>query len=215
MSELFDPVLARGEVPEQLSDRAWLQAMLDFEAGLARALAAAGLLPAEHAEQIAAACHADRFDAAEIGAQAAGSGNPAAPLASALRTAVEGPAADQVHRGATSQDVLDTAAMLVAKRALAPLLADLAGAADAAAVLAEADRNTPMAGRTLMLQAVPTTFGLKAAGWLVALDEASARLEQVRDTRLAVQLGGAAGTLASLGTDGVDVVGALARDLGL
>jgi 3-carboxy-cis,cis-muconate cycloisomerase len=215
MSELFDSVLARGAVSEQVSDRAWLQAMLDFEAGLARALAAAGLMPAEHAEQIAAACRAERFDVAKIGTQAAASGNPAAPLARALRAAVEGPASDQVHRGATSQDVLDSAAMLVAQRALVPLLADLAGAADAAAALAEAHRDSPMAGRTLMQQAVPTTFGLKAAGWLVALDEASERLEQVRDTRLAVQLGGAAGTLAGLGTDGVDVVSALARGLGL
>lgn len=215
MSELFDPVLARGAVAEHVSDRAWLQAMLDFEAGLARALASAGLMPAEHAEQIAAASRAEAFDAAEIGAQAAATGNPAAPLARALRAAVNGPAADQVHRGATSQDVIDTAAMLVARRALAPLLADLAGAADAAAGLARAHRDTPMAGRTLLQQAVPTTFGLKAAGWLVALDEATARLVQVRDTRLAVQLGGAAGTLASLGGDGLEVVSALARELGL
>ena len=215
MSELFDPVLARGEVAEQVSDRAWLQAMLDFEAALARALAAGGLIPAEHAEQIAVACRAERFDAAEIGAEAAATGNPAAPLARALRAAVDGAAADEVHRGATSQDVLDTAAMLVAQRALAPLLADLAAGADAAAALAAAHKDTPMAGRTLMQQAVPTTFGLKAAGWLVALDAAAARLEQVRDTRLAVQFGGAAGTLASLGTDGVEVAGALARELGL
>ena len=100
MSELFDSVLARGGVPEQLSERAWLQAMLDFEAGLARSLAAAGLMPAEQAEQIAAACRADRFDAAEIGAQAAATGNPAAPLARALRAAVARPARSRAS-GAT------------------------------------------------------------------------------------------------------------------
>ena len=200
---------------EQVADPAWLQAMLDVEAGLARALAATGLMPAEHAEQIAAACRADRFDAAEIGAQAAETGNPAAPLVRALTAAVEGPAAGQVHRGATSQDVLDSAAMLVAHRALSPLLEDLAGAAEAAARLAGEHRATLMAGRTLLQQAVPTTFGLKAAGWLVALDEVVARLAQVRATRLAVQLGGGAGTLASLGVDGVAVAGRLARELGL
>lgn len=208
-------MLARGGVREEVGDRAWLQAMLDVEAALARSLAAAGLMPAEHAEQIAAACRAERFDVAEIGARAADTGNPAAPLVRALTAAVEGPAAGQVHRGATSQDVLDSAAMLVAHRALRPLLADLAAAADAAAALAREHRATVMAGRTLLQQAVPTTFGLKAAGWLVALDEAAARLGQVRGTRLAVQLGGAAGTLASLGDDGVAVASRLARELGL
>ncbi|HYM59015.1 MAG TPA: 3-carboxy-cis,cis-muconate cycloisomerase [Solirubrobacteraceae bacterium] len=214
-SELFDGVLARGGVREEVGDRAWLQAMLDVEAALARSLAVAGLMPAEHAEQIAASCRAERFDAAEIGARAADTGNPAAPLARALTAAVEGPAAGQVHRGATSQDILDSAAMLVAHRALGPLLADLAAAADAAAALAREHRATVMAGRTLLQQAVPTTFGLKAAGWLVALDEGAARLRQVRGTRLAVQLGGAAGTLASLGDHGVAVASRLARELGL
>src|SRR4051794_24645594 len=134
---LFDGVLARGEVAAAVSDAAWLQAMLDVEAALARASATAGLVAAEHAEAIAAACRADDFDAAALGQEAAASGNPVVPLARALSARVGGEAARSVHRGATSQDVLDSAAMLVARRALGPLLADLRAAADAAAELAQ------------------------------------------------------------------------------
>jgi 3-carboxy-cis,cis-muconate cycloisomerase len=212
---LFDGVLARGRVREAVDDRAWLQAMLDVEAGLARAEARAGLLPAEHAEAIARACRADAFDLAALGRDAASGGNPVIPLVRALTDAVPGPAAAGVHTGATSQDVLDSAAMLVAHRALGPLLDDLAGAATAAADLAAAHRDTVLAGRTLLQQALPVTFGLKAAGWLVALDEVAARLAEIRRTRLAVQLGGAAGTLASLGDAGTEVLAGLARELGL
>jgi 3-carboxy-cis,cis-muconate cycloisomerase len=212
---VFDGVLARGRVREAVGDVAWLQAMLDVEAALARASAAAGVISVEDAEAIGAACGAGHYDAAEIGAQAAGSGNPAAPLVKALTARVDGPAAGHVHSGATSQDVVDSAAMLVAHRALGPLLEDLAGAADAAARIAREHRATVLAGRTLLQQAVPVTLGLKAAGWLVGLDEAAARLRTIRDERLAVQLGGAAGTLASLGDRGVEVMAAMARELGL
>ena len=142
-------------------------------------------------------------------------GNPAAPLVRALRAEVGDPAGADVHRGATSQDVIDSAAMLVARRALDPLLDDLRGAATAAARLASDHRATVMAGRTLLQQAVPVTFGLKAAGWLVGLDEAAQRLDAVRLTRLAAQLGGAAGTLAALGEAGVDVLSRFARELEL
>jgi 3-carboxy-cis,cis-muconate cycloisomerase len=212
---LFAGVLARGGVAQAVGDRAWLQAMLDAEAALARALAAAGLIAADEAEAIAAACVAERYDAAEIGAAAAGIGNPVGPLVKALTAAVEGPAAGHVHRGATSQDILDTAAMLVARRALEPLLEDLAGAEAAALRLAAQHRDTPMAGRTLLQQAVPITFGLAAAGWATGLADARARLADLRDTRLAAQLGGAAGTLASLGEAGPAVAAAYARELGL
>jgi 3-carboxy-cis,cis-muconate cycloisomerase len=212
---LFGGVLARGRVREALSDRAWLQAMLDVEAALARAQAAAGVIAAEHAEAIAAACRAERYDVDELGAQAAAVGNPAAPLVRALRAQVGDPAAGAVHRGATSQDVVDSAAMLVGRRALEPLLDDLGAAADAAARLAGEHRATVMAGRTLLQQAVPISFGLKAAGWLVGLDEAAARLEAVRSTRLAAQLGGAAGSLAALGDSGIDVLSRFARELEL
>lgn len=186
---MFAGVLARGRVPEHVSGRAWLQALLDFEAGLARAQARAGLISEDEAAAIGAACQADLYDVGEIGAGAAEIGNPAGPVVKALKAAV--PDAP-VHKGATSQDAVDTAAMLVAKRALAPLLGDLRAAADAAETLARTHRDTPMIGRTLLQQAQPTTFGLKAAGWMVGLDEAADALHNVR---LSVQFGGPVGTL--------------------
>ncbi len=212
---LFDAVLARGPVRDQVSDRAWLQAMLDAEAALARSLAVAGVIRSEDAEAVARACRVDAFDVESIGRRAGDAGNPVVPMVAALTAAVGEPASRHVHTGATSQDVLDTAAMLVAARSLRPLLDDLRGAATAAAALVARHRSTPMVARTLLQHALPTTFGLKAAGWMIGLDEAVARLETVRTERLAVQLGGAAGTLASLGAGGIHVLSAFAAELGL
>jgi 3-carboxy-cis,cis-muconate cycloisomerase len=208
-------MLARGGVRAEVDDRGWLQAMLDAEAALARAQARAGLIPGEHADAVARACRASEFDPAEIGLEAAETANPVVPLVRALSAAVEGAAAGNVHRGATSQDILDTAAMLVTSRALQPLLEDLSAASDAAAELARKHRDTPMAGRTLLQQALPTTFGLKAAGWTTGLDDSVARLRAVRNGRLAVELGGGGGTLASLGGDGIAVLALFAEELGL
>jgi 3-carboxy-cis,cis-muconate cycloisomerase len=214
-SGLFDGVLARGPVRQEVGDKAWLQAMLEVEAALARAEARAGLLTAEEAAAITQTCQAGRFDIGALGRAAAETGNPVASLVRTLVAALDGPAAGQIHRGATSQDVMDTAAMLVLHRALGAVLTDLDGAADAAAALAVKHRTTLMAGRTLLQHALPITFGLKAAGWLAALDEAATRLDEIRRRRLAVQLGGAVGTLASLGTAGVQVLGYLAEELSL
>jgi 3-carboxy-cis,cis-muconate cycloisomerase len=196
---LFDGVLTRGEVRAAVSDEAWLRALLDAESALVTAQARLGLVPASAASAVVAACADVRaFDLATLGRAAAASGNPVLPLVKALRTAVPPGAAEYVHRGATSQDILDTAAMLVTHRALEPLLDDLDAAADAAASLASEYRDTPAAGRTLLRLAAPTTFGLKAAGWLAALDTAADRLNAIRHKALAVQLGGAVGTLAAL-----------------
>ena len=212
---LFDEVLAAGPVREQVADRRWLAAMLETEAALARAQAALGLIPAEAAAAVTAACVPARFDLADLAAGAAGPGTPVLPLVTALRRAVPDGLGRYVHFGATSQDVLDTAAMLVAHRALGPLLADLDGAAAAAGDLARRYRDTPAAGRTLLQHAVPVTFGLKAAGWLVALREARDLLVRVRTRRLAVQLGGAAGTLDAYGDAGPALVRRFAAELGL
>ena len=173
---------------------AWLQAMLDAEAALARAEARAGLIPEADAEAIAGACRAEDFDLASIGRDAAASGNPVIPLVGSLRERVGGSAADNVHRGATSQDIVDTASTLVARRALVPLLDDLEQASEAAYELAGAHRHTLMAGRTLLQQALPTTFGLKAAMWMLGLDGVRAGLVDVQ-RHLPPQLGGAVGTL--------------------
>jgi len=198
-----------------VSDRAWVQAMLDVEAALARAEARIGLIPSKAAEGIAAQCRVDEFDVAQLGRAAVRSANPVIPLVNALRAAVPHDAAAYVHHGATSQDILDTAMMLIARRGLDLVLADLDRAAAAAATLADRHRSTVMAARTLLQQAVPTTFGLKAAGWLVAIVEAQSELARIAQARLAVQLGGAAGTMAALSDRGLDVARALAVELTL
>ncbi|GAA3269547.1 3-carboxy-cis,cis-muconate cycloisomerase [Dactylosporangium vinaceum] len=215
-ASLFGGVLARGEVAAAVADDAWLTAMLQVEAALAEVQAFTGLLDQDAADAIGLACASPRsFSVAAIGAAAAQSGDPVVPLVRALRAAVPEPAAQAVHRGASSQDVLDTAGMLVAARALRPLLADLRAAADLTARLAREHRETVMVGRAGLQRAAPTTFGLKAAGWLGGLDAARRRLDQVRAERLAVQFGGAAGTLAPFGDAGPDVVEGLATLLGL
>lgn len=212
---LVDPLFGSADVDDAAGDVAWVQAMLDAEAALAGAEAAAGLVPAEAAAEIASACRAERFDIADIGRRAVAAGNPAAPLVSDLVAAVSPAAQRYVHLGATSQDVVDTALSLIAQRALDLILADLRDAATACATLATTHREALMTARTLLQPAVPTTFGLKAAGWLVAIDEARELLAHVRFERLAVQLGGAAGTLAPLRESGVEVVHGFAERLGL
>jgi 3-carboxy-cis,cis-muconate cycloisomerase len=210
---LFDGVFARGGA--DTGDQAWLAAMLQTEAALARALERAGLAPSGAGAAVTEAARAGAIDAAELGRQAALTGNPVPALARALARCVPVYAAAAVHKGATSQDIIDTAAMLLARHALAVAAADMAAAADATAALAARHRDTVMIGRTLLQQAVPVTFGLVTAGWLTGLDEARAGLDRVRAGRLAVQFGGAAGTLASLGADGPRVAALLADELGL
>ena len=211
----FDAIFVPDGIRGAVSDLAWLEAMLEAERALAAAEAAAGVIPSGVVAAIAEGCQIERIDPERVLAAGRASGNPAEPLVRALRETVGGEAADYVHFGATSQDIIDTAAMLVARRALGLLLEELDRVADACAGLAGAHRATPMAARTLLQQAVPTTFGLKAAGWLVAVVSARGRLRAIRDTGLAVQLGGAAGTLAALGADGLAVIERFAAELDL
>jgi len=210
---LFGELFGRGGAGP--TDRDWLQAMLDAEAGLARAVERAGLAPAGAGAAVTEAARAERFDADEIGRAAVLIGNPVSALVRALTAAVPPEAREAVHRGATSQDIIDTAIMLMARRGMDVIDADLTAAADYAAGLAREHTSTVMAGRTLLQQAVPVTFGLVAAGWLSGIDEARHELRRVRATRLAVQFGGAAGTLASLGDAGPAVAALLAEELGL
>jgi 3-carboxy-cis,cis-muconate cycloisomerase len=206
-------------VPEDLaaavSGRAWLEAMLEAERALAAAGAAAGAVPAEAAAEIAEACTAEGLDWDRLLTEGRAAGTPAEPLVRALVERVGEDAGRYVHLGATSQDIVDTAAMLVARRALDLVVRDVDRVADACAGLARAHRETPMAGRTMLQHAVPTTFGLKAAGWLVAVLDARARLVDVRANGLAAQLGGAAGTLSALGEHALEVSAFYARELGL
>ncbi len=210
---LFGGLFGRGAV--STGDEAWLQAMLDTEAALARAVERAGLAVAGTGAAVTEAARAYRFDRGELGRQATLTGNPVPALVRALTGLVSPDAANSVHRGATSQDIIDTAAMLLARQGLDAILTDMSAAADAAAALAGSHARTVMSGRTLLQQAVPVTFGLVAAGWLTGIDDARQELRRVRETRLAVQFGGAAGTLASLGDAGPAVAALLADELGL
>jgi 3-carboxy-cis,cis-muconate cycloisomerase len=210
----FAAIFVPDDLGAAVSDRAWVAALLAAERALADAGTQAGLIDGATAAAIAAACDADLYDAAALGAAGRAGGNPVIPLVAELRERVGGDHAAGVHRGATSQDILDTAAMLVARDALALVDRELAAAEAACAELAETHRATVMAARTLLQQAVPTTFGAKAAGWLVGLVEARRRLLDVRDA-LPAQLGGAAGTLAAFGGSGEEVLRLYAAALGL
>jgi 3-carboxy-cis,cis-muconate cycloisomerase len=200
---------------EAVSDSAWVQAMLDVEAALARVEARLGVIPEAAAAAIAQSCRVEGFDIVQLGREAADSANPVVPLVAALRNKLSAEAAPFVHRGATSQDILDSGMMLVARRGLDLILDDLDQAAAAAAALADRHRSTLMAGRTLLQQALVTSFGIKAAGWLLAMVEARSALLTVRQQRLALQFGGAVGTLAALSDRGVEVMRVLAAELGL
>lgn len=197
---LLAPVVAGARVEALTGDAAFVRGLLDAEAALTRAQAALGFAPPAAAAAVTAvAGQTSRFDVRDLALRARSGGNPVIPLVADLTAAVaerDPEAAPYVHRGATSQDIWDTAAMLVTARALEPVLADLDRTAAALARLAAAHRDTPMPGRTLTQHAVPTTFGLKAAGWRSLVTAARDRLAAVR-AALPVQLGGAAGTLAA------------------
>lgn len=217
-SSLLAPLFGDPDIDALFDDRARLQGMLDFEAALARAEAACGVIPGEAVTAIVTACNAGNFDIAELGAATALSGNPAIPLVKALTARVKATnedAARWVHWGATSQDVIDTGTVLQLRKALEVIAPKLDAACATLRTLAQAERDTGLPGRTLLQQAVPVTFGLKAAGWLDALQRARRRLHALSDDVLVLQFGGAAGTLASLQDRGLDVAQALASELRL
>ncbi|MEU5125347.1 class-II fumarase/aspartase family protein [Streptomyces mobaraensis] len=196
---LLSPVRAGTPVEEATGDAAWVRAMLDAEAALARAQSRLGTVPPEAALVISEAAGAARLDVRALALAARETANPVVGLVAAFTAVVadrDPAAAEYVHRGSTSQDVFDTGALLVAARALRLIHADLLRTADALGRLAAAHRGTPAAARTLALQAVPTTFGLRAAGWRQLVLDAAGRIARLLDGGLPVALGGAAGTLA-------------------
>ncbi|MET9458894.1 3-carboxy-cis,cis-muconate cycloisomerase [Streptomyces canus] len=215
---LLAPGWAGSPAASATADGAYLQALLDAEAALTRAQAALGLAPPEAATAVTEAADAGRFDVRSLAHRARGGGNPVIPLVADLTEAVGEEYGPYVHRGATSQDILDTATMLVAARTLDLLLADLDRVQRALARLAAEHRDTAMPGRTLTQHAVPTTFGLKAAGWRALVLDARDRVAAVRDS-LPAQLGGAAGTLAAFTVYGTEdtqaLTAAFAAELGL
>lgn len=215
---LLGPGWADSPAAAATGDAAYLRALLDAEAALTRAQAALGLAPAQAADAVTRAADPARFSPGALARRARDGGNPVIPLVEELTRAVGEEYGPYVHRGATSQDIMDTATMLVAVRTLDLVLADLDRVGEALARSAAEHRGTVMPGRTLTQHAVPTTFGLKAAGWRSLMLDARDRIARVRDT-LPVQLGGAAGTLAAFSAYGAEdataLVAAYARELGL
>jgi 3-carboxy-cis,cis-muconate cycloisomerase len=208
----LDAIFVPDELRDAVSDHAWIEAMLEAERALANAEAPAGIVPAHVAGPIAEACRIELFDVEAIVAAGRAVANPAEPLVRALRERVGGEAARFVHYGATSQDIVDCAAMLVSKRSVALIRSYLHVAAGECARIAEAYRTVPAAARTLLQPAVPTTVGYRAALWLSGLLDAWERLGGLR---LPAQLGGAAGTLAALGPRALEVAARFATELEL
>lgn len=211
-----------------VSDAAFVRAMIDVEAALARAQAALGVIPARAVPAIETACRAGDVDLAALADGVRATANPVVGLVGQLTArvaAIDESAAEYVHRGCTSQDVLDSALMLLAARALSTLDDELTRCADGLAGLAAAHRDTPMAGRTLTQHAVPVTFGLKAAGWLDLVLDARDRVRRLTVTGLPASIGGAAGTLAAYaeyarlagaaGDGAVELIEPFAAELGL
>jgi 3-carboxy-cis,cis-muconate cycloisomerase len=218
LSPLLAPVLSSAAMRAVCDDATYLQYMLDFEAALARAEAAAGVIPASAVGPIAKACRAQSFDLAVLAEAATRSGNLAIPLVKTLTANVaksDTDAARYVHWGATSQDVIDTATMLTLRAAIDALLPDIDRAIAGFAKLAEQHRTTATVARTWLQHALPMPFGLKLAEYAAALHRSRTRLQRLHNEALALQFGGAAGTLAALGDKGLRVAENLARELGL
>jgi 3-carboxy-cis,cis-muconate cycloisomerase len=218
LSPLLAPLFSSAAMRVVCDDAAYLQHMLDFEAALARAEAAVGVIPAHAAAPIAKACKAETFELSALAEAATRSGNLAIPLVKALTGAVaktDADAARYVHWGATSQDVIDTATMLTLRAAIDALLMDLDRAIAGFAKLARKHRDTAMVARTWLQHALPMPFGLKLAEYAAALHRSRTRLKRLRAEGLALQFGGAAGTLAALGDKGLVVAEKLAAILEL
>ncbi|MBB3638275.1 3-carboxy-cis,cis-muconate cycloisomerase [Variovorax atrisoli] len=215
---IFEGFLSTSETLGAFSDRAFVDAMLRFEAALARAQAAEGLIPESAANSIVSSCKVELFDVAKIVRESGRAGSVAIPLVKALREAVglfNAEAAAFVHFGSTSQDVIDSAMALVTREAVALIEADLAKAADALLRLAVTHAETPMLARTLMQPASVTSFGFKCAGWAAPLVRSRIRLRDAAKHALQLQLGGAIGTLAQMKGQGAAVRKRMAKELGL
>ena len=218
LSPLLAPMLSSAAMRAVCDDAAYLQHMLDFEAALARAEATTGVIPARAAAPIANACKASSFDLADLAEAATRSGNLAIPMVKALTAGVakaDADAARYVHWGATSQDVIDTATMLTLRAAIGALLPDIDRAIAGFARLARQHRDTAVVARTWLQHALPMPFGLKLAEYAAALHRSRTRLQRLHNEALALQFGGAAGTLAALGDKGLLVAERLAQELKL
>ena len=214
---LIDSLATTEPLAEIFSDRSVLQSMLDFEIALARVEARLGIIPPP-AAQVIATTTVDDFNMAALAKATLRAGTPGIPFAKALTEVVRAKnskAAGFVHWGATSQDVADTALVLLLKQTQPVIEVDLRRAEKGLNELAEHHRDSVMLGRTLLQPAPPVTFGLKAAGWVASIRRGRKRFTKATGEALLVQLGGASGTLAALGDKGTAVARALAEELGL
>lgn len=215
---IYDQLFCYPELEQILSDESRVAGMLRFEAALAMAEARFGVIPEGSARKIAERCRADQFDLAAIATEAARAGNIAIPLVNMLTEAVasdDKQAARFVHWGATSQDAIDTGLVLQLRDALDLIAKDMATLSETLAALVNTHRKTVMVARTWMQQALPTTFGFVAAGWLDAVLRQRRRLNEILPRVLSLQFGGAVGTLAALREHGPKVASALASELNL
>lgn len=215
---LIESLATTGAFAELFSDASLLRAMLDFEVGLARAQARVGIIPTAAADAIAVAAKPEAFDPIQLAKDGLLAGALPIPFVKALTERVRASdpaAAGFVHWGATSQDVADTALVLLLKTAQTLLESDLSQLENTLTGLAQTHAHTVMLGRTLLQAAPPITFGLKAAGWLGSIRRSRARLSSAFSEASILQFGGATGTLASLGPHGVAVGRELAKELEL
>ncbi|EJL07929.1 3-carboxy-cis,cis-muconate cycloisomerase [Pseudomonas chlororaphis] len=217
-NQLFDAYFTTRDMRAVFCDQGRVQAMLDFEAALARAEARVGVIPAAAVAPIEAACRAGLYDFAALGQAIATAGNSAIPLVKALGKQIaksDASAERYVHLGATSQDVMDSGLVLQLRQALSLIDNDLARLGGILAAQAQRYADTPMAGRTWLQHATPVTLGMKIAGWLGAVTRSRERLAQLKPRLLVLQFGGASGTLAALGEQALPIAQALAEELQL
>jgi 3-carboxy-cis,cis-muconate cycloisomerase len=218
MSNVFEGFLSTPEVMNAFGDRNFVAAMLRFEAALAKAQAASGLIPEAAAQSIIGTCKVELFDASKIVRESARAGSLAIPLVKSLKETVglfNRDAVPFVHFGSVSQDVIDTSMALITRDVLLLIEGDLHQCINAALQLAQAHLETPMLARTLMQPASVTSFGLKCVNWAAPLVRSLHRLQNVKLGALKVQLGGGIGTLARMGDKGPQVTSYMAQLLGL
>jgi len=214
-SAIFRDIFSTEAMRTVFSDETRVQKYLDIEAGLARAQSALGIIPKEAAAEIVSHCNASEFDMAELKRQTERIGYPVLPVVQQLVKRCKDGLGEWCHWGATTQDITDTATVLQIRDALVLVEQEIDAIANALAALAKRYRDTPMAGRSNLQQAVPITFGYKVATILAAMERHRQRLKELRPRVLVGEFGGAAGTLSSLGKDGLKVQEALMRELGL
>lgn len=213
-SVLFRDAFGTRAMREVFSDLRLLQRYAEVEVALAKAEARCGVIPAEAAAEIARRTDVTAFDFDLLRQETDVVGYPILPLVHQMAKQC-GEAGRYVHWGATTQDIMDTAVVLQLRDGLAIIEDDITALRGILADLSQRYRDTPMAGRTHLQQALPVTFGYKTAIWLAAFDRHAARLAELKPRVLVGQFAGAAGTLASLGDKGFEVQNALCEELGL